>query len=168
MITVADLREHVTSTLADGALEMLLAAAYEAIDERTGSDADVTELMYGGPGPILMLSRKASAIVSVTENEILLGATDYELRGRVLLRLHTGSIPGRWWHGRVDVVYTPLVSQDQRDLVAVALVKQDLSHNPGAVTERIGDWSETGVTTLTYTQERADILASLSQPFVLL
>jgi hypothetical protein len=166
MLTVDDLREHVTSTLEDGALEMLLAAAYGAIDEQIGSDADVTELMYGGPGPILMLSRKASAVVSVTENEQLLGATDYELRGRVLLRLHTGSIPGRWWHGRVDVVYTPLISQDQRDRVAIALVKQDLNHDPGSTTERIGDWSETA--SQSYTQERADILASLSQPFVLL
>jgi hypothetical protein len=167
MLTVDDFREHVTSTLGDGALEMLLSAAYEVIDERIGSDADVTELMYGGPGPILMLSRKALAIVSVTENERLLGATDYELRGRVLLRLHTGAIPGRSWHGRVDVVYTPLISQDQRDRVAIALVKQDLNHDPGATTERIGDWSETA--SQSYIQERADILASLSsQPFVLL
>ena len=161
MLTVADLRTHVTSVLEDSALEMLLGAAYEVIDERVGSDANVTELVTAGPGPLLMLSRKPRSIVSVIESEIALGPTDYELRGRVLLRLHDGANPARWWRGRVDVTYAPIVSQDVRDLAAIQLVQLDLDFNPGATSERIGDWAETVSTDAKYVAQRDDILAAV-------
>jgi hypothetical protein len=169
MLTVDDLRTHVTSSLEDGALEMLLAAAYGVIDERIGSGEDVTELITAGPGPLFMLSRKPRAIVSVAEGTTDLDPTDYAIRGRFLLRLDTGPNPNRWWRGWIDVTYTPEVSEDMRDSVAVALVKLDLNQEPGRSSERIGDWTETIETGKSVAQQRDEILALLSgQTLVLL
>lgn len=164
MLTVDDLREHVTSSLGDDALEMLLGAAYEVIDDRVGSDADVTEVITAGPGPLLMLSRKASAIVSITEGTTDLDPTDFSVSGRTLWRLLDGANPQSWWRGRIQVTYTPAVNADRRDAAAVALVSLSLDtlDTGAAQSERIGDWSETFSSTSEVRQKRDDILAELS------
>jgi hypothetical protein len=114
-------------------------------------------------GPLLMLDRAASGVLSVSETGVVLSPLDYLLRpsGMVLERLTTGPTPRRYWRGPVDVVSTPLVDAANRDRVAIALVQLDLNHEPGSGTERIGDWTDTQAADQTYAVERTEILGSL-------
>lgn len=172
-LSVDALRLRVTSSLGDEALTGLLEAAYEAIDNYAGMVGDVQErLMASGMGPLLMLSRRAIAIESVTENDVALAADDYELRssGQMLLRLTTGTNSRRYWFGPVDVTYQPYVDDAERDRVAGELVQLDLNYKPGLTSERIGDWEEQFARNdlFNYQTERAAILASLSSAVMIL
>jgi hypothetical protein len=165
-LDVTALRQHIETELADEALARLLEAAYEAIDEAVGAAADVSEY-FRVHGDLLLLSRRAESIASVTENDTALETDDYELRpsGLTLRRLDTGTNPRRHWHRRIDVTYRAYNDESERDRVAVELVKLDLAYSPGLVSQSIGAWSETYTTgtgsSLDYAAERATILASL-------
>jgi hypothetical protein len=127
----------------------------------------VTDMLGGTNGPLLMLNREALAITTVTENGVLLDPLDYQLRssGKVVERLRTGPHPRSYWAGRVDIAYTPLTDVAARDRIAIALVKLDLTHNPGIVSESIGDYAATYAPrsggAANYDLEREAILESL-------
>ena len=173
-LSVDTLRLHVSSKLGDVALQGLLDAAYEAIDNHLGVIGPVQELILAsGNGPLLMLSRRALSITSVTEHETTLAADDYELRssGQMLYRLNTGTNPRRSWRAvRIDVTYAPYVDEAERDRVATELVKLDLNYKPGLVSEQIGDWQEQFARNdlFNYDTERDAILATLGSPVMLL
>lgn len=166
--TVTRLREFVTTTLSDSALQVLLDDAFLAIDDTVGPLEDVREQFEAVPGDLLMLSVRAQSITSVTENSrympIALAADDYELSpsGRTLRRLHTGTHPIWNWWGRVLVTYRPFDNTATRIRVAVELVRLEISFNPGLAATTIGTWSETYRQGAPYAQQRAEILASLS------
>lgn len=166
-LDVAAMRQHVTTPLEDDALGRLITAAYEAIDARIGAEGDTGELLHG-VGDLIMLARRAAAITSITEvrgtTELDLAADDYELRpgGRSLRRLATGTNPAYRWRGRNDVRYTPMVTEADRDRVAIALVKLDADNQPGVVSERLGEHSVAYAQgDQTYAREREAILNSL-------
>jgi hypothetical protein len=168
-LTVADVRQHVTTALLDPALQRLIDAAYEAIVGRIGPTGADTEVHRAGSGPLLMLNRAAASITSVTEDAtgapVVLNALDYALRpsGSLLERLDTGPNPASRWRGRVDVVAVPLADAAERDRVVIALVKLDVTHNPGVTSERIGDWEESFAdnSAMNYDLEREAILDSM-------
>lgn len=168
MLDVDGLRGHVTTDLDDEALGLLLDAAYEAIDDFAGDQSDtITERITPGPGDIVMLSRPADSVVSITEYETDLAADDYELiGGQMLRRLSTGTTGGLYWHRRLYVTYIPTSNESERDRVAAALVQLDLDTSPGVQSERLGDWAVTNESTGDYAKSRAAILASLSSGFI--
>lgn len=172
-LSVDSLRLRVTSSLGDVALQGLLDAAYEAIDNHLGASGPVQELiMASGSGPLLMLSRRALSITAVVEHETTLAADDYELRssGQMLVRLNTGTNPRRSWRAaRIDVTYS-YVDDAERDRVATELVKLDLNYKPGLVSEQIGDWQEQFARNdlFNYDTERDAILATLGSPVMIL
>lgn len=173
ILTVEQLRLHVTSDLSDAALQMLLDAAEEAINAFLGAGAgtydapDAVNELITVQGDLIRLSQPAESIESVIEGTTLLAADDYELRssGLTLRRLNTGTNPAQWWRRRVDVTYTPLSNAAERERVQIALVQADLNYSPGVTSERIGDWSEAfaqATANTGYQVERAAILASLA------
>lgn len=171
MLDVDGLRLHVTTELGDTALGLLLDAAYEAIDAHAGTGgsedypASITELITPGPGDRLMLSRPASSVTSVREGTTDLESDDYELiGGQMLVRLDDGTNPQSRWRGRVEVVYPALPDENERDRVAIALVKLELDFSPGVVSERLGDHSITFAqgAASAHAEQRAAILASLN------
>lgn len=167
-LTVEQLRQHIDTPLEDDALERLLAAAYEAIADRVGEDAERGELL-SARGDLLMLARRAASIESVTEIHgsatLELDEDDYELRpgGRTLRRLLTGTNPAYCWRYRNDVRYTPHVGDADRDRVAIALVGLDSGYQPGLTGERVGDHQVTFAanSVFNYEIERQSILDSL-------
>lgn len=174
-LTVDDLRDFVETSLSDPSLGLLLDAAYEDIDRVLGlagyddEPASITELLTVGPGDLLMLSRPAEAVVSVVEDDDTeLDDDDYELlRDQMLRRLDTGTNPRSCWYRRVKVTYAPLSDVASRDRAAIALVKLDLSNEPGVQSERLGDHSITFATgTSSYLDQREAILASIAGGFV--
>ena len=176
-LTVAQFREHVTSSLGDEAVQRLLDASAEAIIGALGqyaSDGTATEEFPRVSGMSLMLSRPAESISEVVERAhfavpLTLAADDYVLStsGYVLRRLRTGTTPSIVWRPLVTVTYLPLSDLAERDRVQLELVKLDLAYQPGITQETIGSWSETlAQGDRTYQVERAAILASLNQQSV--
>lgn len=163
-LSLAELKTHVTSTLADSALQDLLDAAYDAIIEYAGTDGPVSEL-YRVHGDLLLLARPAASVVSVIEQDVTLAADDYEIRGtgRTLRRLATGTNPASYWCGRVDVSYMPRSEAAQRKVVQLELVKLDLAFSPGGLaSQRIGEWQESYATNAGgYDEQHAAILGRL-------
>ena len=175
-LTITRLREFVSSTVSDSSLQILVDAAFQAIDDCIGPPGNVSEF-FTPAGDLIMLSRRAAAIVSASETlyswswtPLVLASNDYVLRpsGRTLVRLNTGTNPGwlgRWgWLGRVDVTYTPVDDTANRVRVAIELVKLQIAFTPGLASQTIGTWSEayTVAGTASYPEQREAILASLT------
>jgi hypothetical protein len=185
ILTVAELREHVTSALPDAALQRLLDAAEDAIVERVGAPGAITEYVSAwasgaGYAPWglttgmrrITVSRPIGTIASVTEYlsagavgdpGIILDATDYRASGYVLARLPGGTHSRWYWGQQVAVVYTPADETADRTRVQIALVRLDLNAEPGLAQQITEGFAErfSGAGLLNYSEERADLLASL-------
>jgi hypothetical protein len=171
LLTVAEARGLLTTSLDDDALRAFLDAAEETIAERLGplvEDALPDRVERGAwQGPLARLARRAASMSSVVEGDVMLGADDYALRpgGEVLERLATGTHPAARWNGLVTITYTPASDIAERCRLQAALVKLDLAHRPGIAAASIGPWSESYAAGRSYAQERADILESYAAGF---
>lgn len=168
-LTVEQLRGFVATDLGDTELDTLLDAAYEAIDEVAGASGAITEIVRSS-GDLFMLARPASAVSTVVElrlgGDLTLATDDWQLvGGQMVRRLSTGTNPSSRWCARTSVTYTPATDTNERDRVAIALVKLDATAAPGLQSQRVGEWSETYDTGNDYATERAAILASLHSGF---
>ncbi|HEX5013008.1 MAG TPA: hypothetical protein VFV72_02530 [Candidatus Limnocylindrales bacterium] len=180
MLDVDELRGFIETSLGDDVLGVWLDAAYEAIDAYAGPAGDssgdtgaTTEVITPGPGDLLMLTRPASAITAVTETcygfDTDLALDDVALIGtQMVRRLRTGTNPSSRWRGRVAITYERLPDANERDRVAVGLVRLDVNHNPGITSEQLGDWSATYAnnSAMNYSVERQALLSSLTPGFV--
>lgn len=163
-LTVEQLRARIETSAGNELLASLLAAAWSAI-ARDASPAGPTAELLRARGPLLMLSRAAASVTSVTEHGRTLTADDYELRpgGQLLVRRRASR-----WHGEVDVAYIAADDLDDRARVQAALVALELDNHPGITAVRIGEWSESYAADTDYASAREAILASLGSSFVLL
>lgn len=185
LLTVAELREHVTSAHPDAALQRLLDASEAAIVERVGAAGPITEHVLSwssgagyAPWGLTMglrritVSRPIGTIASVTEYlsveavgdpGVVLDATDYRADGYVLTRLQDGTHSRWYWGQSVAVVYTPADETADRERVQIALVRLDLNAEPGLAQQITEGFAErfSGAGLLNYSEERADLLASL-------
>lgn len=170
LLTIAEFKEHVTTTLGDDAIQRLLDDAEAQIVAFAGPTGDVTELVDGGWGRIV-LSRRASAITSITEllwtTNYVLATNDWRQRGPyVLERLRTGTTPRLAWAPIVTIVYTPADDTDSRKIVQLELVKLEIAYSPGLASQTIGAWTEQydGWRSGPIHLQRADILSRLREP----
>ena len=133
-VDLAPIRARVETDLGDPALQSLLAAAREAVDERLGPIGPLLE-RRSPAGPLLQLSRRAIEILTVVENRVALEPADYQ----------------------------PLPDTARRDQAAIALVKLEIRHDPGIVSAKFGSWAETYSTQggLSYEEQREAILCAL-------
>jgi hypothetical protein len=144
VLTVTQLRQYVTTALEESALQGLLTAAYQAIDPRLPSGPQ-SELLTT-EASTLVLSLPAASITSIVDRGDTLDPDDYQVISPTMLRrLHTGPNPARIWY-RPFVTYLPMASEAERDRMAVALVKLDLTHKPGLTGFRIGEYQESFAT----------------------
>jgi hypothetical protein len=165
LLTVPALKLHLGNTTTDdAALARLLDAAEASIDARIGPLGTVTET-HRASGPLLPLTRRAEAVLSVVEHGITLAPNDYALRpsGGIVERLSSGTHPSHRWRGSVNITIATADDTPERIRVQIGLVKLDLGFTPGTGSERIGDWSETSSQQqgITYAQLREEYLASL-------
>jgi hypothetical protein len=167
MLEVDDLREHIGDGPSDDVLERFLAAAYQSIDADVGPSSAVASELLRPFGSLVILSRRASAVTSVREGDDVLATDDYALRpgGKYLQRRRDGRPVA--WRRWVDVTYTPLPEDAERDRVAIKLVELDLAYQPGMAGSTIGPWNEQYMQgDKAYQQERQAILDSLRSPAV--
>ncbi len=172
LLTVAQFREHVTTTLSDSALQTLLDASEAAIVAAVGATGEVTEYLsahafYGDALHRITVARQIGTIASVTEYSgsvaTVLDATDYRASGYVLSRLPHGTHSQWAWSHRVAVVYTPADDTSERERVQLELVKLDLNAQPGLAAQSVEGFGETynSNSVMNYEIERALILATL-------
>jgi hypothetical protein len=147
-ITLAEVRLHVETDLTDTALQMLIDDADAEIDEVIGLLTSETDEFNDERTSKLFLTRKATSITSVVEENwgtaVTLSANDHKLRldGRMIERLNTGTNPASVWGDVVTIVYTPQDDTKRRKVVIIDLVKLALVYN-GQKSESVGDYSAT-------------------------
>ena len=132
ILTVTQLREHISSGLTDDALQRLLEAAENDITAKFGAAGSVTEYpVYGFD--LLVLSRRVGTVSSVKEyfdsDPLTLSTDDYRVDGFMLKRLDTGTNPRTYWAGEVQVIHTPADTEVDRVRLQLALVKLDLAYS---------------------------------------
>ncbi len=147
ILTVAELRESVESSLGDDALQILLNWAEEQIVARAGATGARTQLFDGGHR-FLSLDRPAASVTSVTETwwttDTVLTTDDWLLRpGDYLIeRLNTGTNPRLTWARKVSVLYVPVDQDATRIKVQIDLCNLALDARPGLASETIGEWTQ--------------------------
>jgi hypothetical protein len=167
LLTVADLREHVSSGLADDALQRLLDAAEADILAWDGPLTAVTERHASEGTDRVLLARPVSSFTSVKELDatdavyLTCAADDYRITDHYLLeRLQTGTNPRSYWYGTVEAVYTPVDDSDARKLDQIDLVKLALAWE-GVQSQRVGEFSSTSGD---YDADRIAILSRRTGP----
>lgn len=173
LLSVADIRGAIDTSLSDARLQDLLDATEQDILAAAGAVAEQTEYAYGGYSA-LVLTRPIGTVTSVTEesktlSELELAADDYWVDGYILRRLDTGTNPRRTWNGLVEVVHAPASDTAERKRAQVALVRLDLAAAAGVASERIGDYAIGYANTsggTNYQQQRQLILDSLKPVMV--
>lgn len=165
VVDLADLRARFGTGPSDDALETAILAAYESLDEMYGPfTASVTEHLRPY-GQWVDLSHRASAVSEVIEGTTTLDPADYTIwpGGRSLRRLTSGD-PTAWldW---IDVTYTRMSMDAERDRVAIALVDLDVNRPTSGLTSiTVGPWSEHyGTAEGQYAKDREAILRSYRQ-----
>jgi hypothetical protein len=173
LLTVAEFRQLVSSSLGDEALQLLLDAAEQAITSRYGAlGTPVVETLDGGQS-YLFLRRRADTIVSLVETngttDTTLAADDWRIRGDgvSILRLGLGTNRQDRWGAPVVATYVPLDDEADRKRVQLELVKLDQDYAPGVTAETIGAWTEqrSQSSVWNYQAERAAIIESLVSTF---
>lgn len=167
LLTVDELREHVTTSLGDDALQRLLDDAEAAITAYAGDVASAVEIVSGG-SPSLTVGRPIESITSVRERDgwqtpTTLATDDYEQLGAfVLSRLRYGPNSASHWRGPVRITYTPVDDTATREVVQIELIKLEIAFNPALASETVGAWTQTFVSSQkSYPEQRGDILARL-------
>jgi hypothetical protein len=190
LLSVADLREYVTSAVVDHALQGLLDAAEQAITARYGAVGLSTDLRTGGGTTgLIQLSRRAASIQSVSEQWYLSAADSFDLAvdvyasafwlegqvlavndytldqsGLYLQRRADGTWPATSWGQAVKISYTSFDDTADRRRVQLKLVQLDIASQPGLAELAIGPWVEkySGAGALNYGAERESILDSMA------
>lgn len=162
MLTIAALREFVTSALPDDPLQVLLNAAEAEIIGVAGATGEITEHIHGYGLHRIVVAREIGTVTSVTEDRIVLADDDYRVSGYVLTRIGTGTLPSWIWGSYLTVVYTPADDTAERQRVQMELVKLELNQDPGMSAETIGTYTGTYAAPSIYAETRAAILASLT------
>jgi uncharacterized repeat protein (TIGR02543 family) len=173
LITPTGLRAHVSTSLADDALQDIIDAEEAAIIERCGSNAEeVEEFDDEYPGALLFPKRPVSSVTSVIEkwvdsfiggtNPVTLDSNDYEIvaGGKQIRRLSTGTHPLSCWGNRVVLTYTPTSDTSRRVKALIDLCALSISAKPGLKSESVGG-GEYSYTAADIESERDKILARL-------
>ena len=150
LLTPTQMRVHIENDLDDTELQRIIDSVEEEMVDKYGPHTTQTdELDESRLSNVLFLSRRASAIVTVTEeyraggdvDSTVLSADDYDLteEGERLRRLSSGTNPASTWGDTVIVTYTPRDETSKREGVLIAMVKLDVQFQ-GLEAEKGGDF----------------------------
>lgn len=148
----------------DEALAVFLAAAEISIDAVAGPLGEAVEIRRGGSS-IVLLPRFAAEITKVTEGSVQpveLADDDWQLRSdrRSVERLPYGTNPADRFDDPVAIELTWLDDKALRQAVAVALVKSELTAQPGVLGLTEGNFTIQYANGESYTVTRDDVLES--------
>ena len=146
-VDIGDLRARVETDLDNTTLQRILDAAEKAVVRAAGSATSEVETQQALGAQFLVLFRKVSAFVSITERRsyssdaVTLSANDYRQVGDYrIMRLADGDNPSSFWGAEVVITYVPEVDAEVRDRVALDLCQVDIEFR-AYESEKSGDWS---------------------------
>ncbi len=164
LMSLPEVRQNIETGLLDAALQRIMDAVEQDIDQRHGAvDSQVDDLEGGLKSiwttrPILTIT---SIVETVIETDTTLAADDYETRhNRQLDRLDSGTNARTRWGDRVKITYVPIDTTARRITVYLKLILLDIMYS-GLDNSREGDFASSG---LDYYTERGKILSGLSEP----
>ncbi len=151
IITVAELKENVETTLGQGAIQRLIDDADQTVVDAYGAHGPAVQIddLRSRPDFVhLFLSRPAAAITTVTEyvdetNSTVLDPTDYRLLngGTTLERITSGVNVRSSWGFRTVVTYVISSAQNpKRRGVVIDLVRLAINNPGGIIEEKAGDY----------------------------
>ena len=164
LMTVVDVRKNVETGLEDDALQIVMDAVEEDIDQRHGAVLAQVDSIEGKSRHIFT-TRPIGTITAIVERIIstdtTLATNDYVQRHtKQLERLDTGTNARRRWGDRVTITYVPTDTTSRRKAVYIKLIKLEIEYS-GVDSSREGDFSSKA---LDITAEREKLLASLAEP----
>jgi hypothetical protein len=166
LMTVAEMKQHIKTTLSDTALQRLMDANEAEINDRYGSSStQAVDVVYPGDVNLIALSRPAASITTVVEEryatDATLDATNYRLTtgGRTLERRTTEASPYTTWGDRVVITYAVADEAARRRRVLIRLTQFDVENRPGLSSNTTGDQAVSYTTVLA--DQRAEILNDL-------
>ncbi len=164
LLTLAKVRTHVETGLVDTALQRIMDAAEQDIDQRHGAVASQVDDLPGGTLNIFTtrpIDSVTSVVETVGDTDTTLASTDYKQRhGTQLERLDTGTTARQTWGDRVLVTYVPTDTTSRRIGAYIKLIKLEIEYS-GLDNSKDGDFSSKN---LDYATEREKILSGLRQP----
>lgn len=129
LVTLADVRALINTSLGDTALQEVIDSAEAEITNRIGEPQNdalsvtIVKTLHGG-GENLFFPTDLLAIVTVVEDDTTLSATDYRIwAAGVLERLPCGEL----WGQRCVVTYKPADDRLRRKSAIIDLVRIDLN-----------------------------------------
>ena len=161
LMEVDVVRTHVETGITDNALQRVLDASEQDIDQRHGALASQVDDLIGGLKSV-WTTRPNGSIDTVVETigttDTALSSNDYVQRHDTQLdRLNTGDNGRQRWGDRVKITYTPTDDVDRRRDVLVRLIKLSLEYT-GHDSAKDGDFTSKP---LSYSTEREKILSAL-------
>jgi hypothetical protein len=177
LLSVTELREHVTTSLVDSALARIIDAEEAEIVSRFGAHASQVETFEAELlGDCLFPKRPVLSVTSIIEtitwpNSFIGGvgsqtttmdASDYEIMsgGKQIRRLASGTHWRETWGQRVVVTYVPIAETAKRVKVLIDLCALAVASKPGMKSESQGG-GEYSYTAADLEAEREKILARL-------
>lgn len=173
LMTVDEMREHVETALSDDALQRLMDAAEDDINDHAGlltmedydTAAERTEWVTNQfRNRMIRVKMPVESIVSITSvysgnptdtEDPLVDDEDYWFDG---VNIHR---KGYFWGDRVEVVYIPKNTLSQRRACLILLVRLAINSEPGIGFEGAATWQSTSQD---YEQSKQRILWSLYRP----
>ncbi len=168
LLTAADVRAHVETSLDDVALQRIIDRLDTDMILRAGPHSGPLTEVLPGATPSVYLGRPVASLTSVREGErIQLSTPALDLSLDLTLWADEGRIERRPAAARfapvVEVVYDPVDDLDRRKRTLLELVRLDLAQS-GRSRERIGEYRYSG---LDYETHREALLREL-RPFLTL
>ena len=173
LITPTQLREHVSSALSDGALQTVIDAEEDALNDAAGSlGVQTEEFDDATPVEYIFPACTIATITSIVEKwpdtflggyqSTTLDTTDYEIvpGNKSIRRLGSGAHSATRWGRRVVLTYTPSAETAKRVLALINLCKLNLAYT-GLKSESVGG-GEYSMTQGEYDSQRAQIIAGLT------
>ena len=164
LLNLVQVRENIETGLGDDALQRIMDAVEEDIDQRHGAvDSQVDDLEAGLEK--LWTTRPILTITTVTETvgttDTDLSANDFVKRHETQLdRLNTGDNSRERWGIRVKITYVPVDTTKRRITTFLKMILMDIVYS-GLDSSREGDFNSKS---LNYASEREKLLSSLDRP----
>lgn len=164
LLNLTQVRENIETGLNDAALQRVMDAVEQDIDQRHGAvNAQIDDLEAGDKK--IWTTRPILSITTVTETvgttDTELSANDYVKRHETQLdRINTGDNPRERWGVRVKITYVPVDTTSRRITAYLKMILLDIVYS-GLDSSREGDFNSKS---LDYGSEREKLLSSLDRP----
>ena len=163
LMSLPEVRQNIETGLLDAALQRIMDAVEQDIDQQHGAVATHVDYLDGGLKSI-WTTRPILTITTIEETvggvDTTLSSDDYVIRHNGQLdRLATGSNSRTRWGDKVNVTFVPVDTTARRIAVYLKLIQLDIQYS-GLSGSGEGDHSESN---LDYGVERRKLLNSLSR-----